>query len=723
MADIPEPAKDHLHFRVLGRTLEHFGVQMYKRRTVAIAELVANCWDAGATAVFIDVPSPGTYHQATSTITVRDTGFGMSYEEVQDAYLVLGRNRRRIGGAEVELPLSFSSESVDEGSSEEAKKDTTKRRVMGRKGIGKLAGFGLAQRITVTTWKEGKALEFYLNLAELKLDDNASEDVPIKWQWITPNPEYGPSGTIVSMQILKHKTSLDVEELRMSLSRRFSRTVKGEMAIMVNGLGLPDPTPPLDFREPNIEEGKPTMLEAHLSGGHVVRYWYGFAANLIHNRELRGFAILVNGKVAQAPPFFFDVEATASGQHSTKYVIGAIEADFIDLGVDDEGDLVSTDRQEIDWEAEGVKELLKWGQELARKALADCAKFRGNKMREEVFSDPALERRITRLEKASQKEIHRFIEILGNRDEDKGRTLELADSLVRAYEFRQFHDVIEDLEKASTDPNKLAEMLQQLTEWKVLESRAILEILKGRLDILDKFQRMLCNDAPETASKQNPENLHDLLGANPWLLNPEWQVLAEEKKITTQLREWGKKDLPDYQGRYDFLALSREGLLVIIEIKRPDYPAELSELNRLMTYAEHLGKAYPAEIRMVFICGSDPNIGKQSRDRFDAMSDYEIRYWSTLFDRTRQVYSHYRAVLEGSVSDPGFKIKEEEVVRTRELLAGGMHRGQDERAKGIPAQDVNYQPERKPDASQQQTGKGKDFIFQREKPRPDANPT
>lgn len=72
-----------------------------------------------------------------------------------------------------------------------------------------------------------------------------------------------------------------------------------------------------------------------ITDGSVVRYWYGFATNLIHLRELRGFTILVNGKVAQAPPFFFDVEATASGQHSTKYVIGEIEDDSIDTGIDD----------------------------------------------------------------------------------------------------------------------------------------------------------------------------------------------------------------------------------------------------------------------------------------------------------------------------------------------------------------------------------------------------
>lgn len=655
-----------------------------------ILSVVANCWDAGAKEVFIQVPSAADYKQATSQIIVRDTGHGMSLDEVQQAYLVLGRNRRKVGGEEVELALDFRNGEPTQDSVADVTSLPKKRRVMGRKGIGKLAGFGLAQQMTVTTWKGKSGVEFYLNLRELKLDDNASENVPIKWKWITPKPDHGQSGTIVSMQILKHKTAIDVSKLRMSLARRFSRTVTGEMTIKVNGFELPDPTPDLDLREPPKDEGKPEMVEEKLTDGNVVRYWYGFATKLIHERELRGFTILVNGKVAQAPPFFFDVEATASGQHSTKYVIGGIEADFIDIGTDDESDLVSTDRQEIDWEAEKVEALRTWGQKLARKVLSDCAEFRGKKTKDEVLKDPDLAKRIARLDRGSQKEINRFLGILGNRDEDKDRTLELAGSLVRAYEFRQFHDVIEDIEKAANDPNRLAEMLRQLSDWKVLESRAILEIVKGRLEILDKFEKMLCNDAPETASAKNPENMHDLLAANPWLLNPEWQVLAEEKAITTQLREWGLRDLPDYKGRYDFLALGGDGLLVIIEIKRPEHPAEHDEMTRLTTYQNNLALAHGRPIKMVFICGRDPKISKQALEAFETNPYYEIRYWNQVFGRTRSVYEHYRAVLEGSVNDPAFKAKEEEVLQTRELLKHGIHRGPEAREQGIPSQDVNY---------------------------------
>jgi hypothetical protein len=131
-------------------------------------------------------------------------------------------------------------------------------------------------------------------------------------------------------------------------------------------------------------------------------------------------------------------------------------------------------------------------------------------------------------------------------------------------------------------------------------------------------------------------------------------------------------------------------LLVIIEIKRPDYPATIEEMSRLIGYQDKLSMAYKKLIKMVFICGRDPQISKQAREGFDKNPYFEIRFWNNVFERTRQTYDHYRAVLECSVSDPQFKAKEEEVQRTRELLAHGIHRGVEARAAGIPAPDIIF---------------------------------
>ena len=67
---------------------------MYKRRDIAITELVANSWDAGATRVDIYIPKEDEYQPETSEIIILDNGIGMSDDQVENEYLVVGRNRR-----------------------------------------------------------------------------------------------------------------------------------------------------------------------------------------------------------------------------------------------------------------------------------------------------------------------------------------------------------------------------------------------------------------------------------------------------------------------------------------------------------------------------------------------------------------------------------------------------------------------------------------------------
>jgi hypothetical protein len=83
------------HMTVLGRTLEHLGGQIYKRRDAAIAELVANCWDAGASKVDIRLPESTDYDSESSEITITDDGIGMTDGQVSVEGRQWGRKRRK----------------------------------------------------------------------------------------------------------------------------------------------------------------------------------------------------------------------------------------------------------------------------------------------------------------------------------------------------------------------------------------------------------------------------------------------------------------------------------------------------------------------------------------------------------------------------------------------------------------------------------------------------
>jgi hypothetical protein len=112
---------------------------------------------------------------------------------------------------------------------------------MGRKGIGKLAGFGLAEQMTVMTWQGKQATEFTLDVNKLKRGDNDAKPVAIPGIiGERPSNFRGPTGTVITLKNLKHTTPLDLFKLREALARRFSRKIRGEMKLYVNGKQVGD---------------------------------------------------------------------------------------------------------------------------------------------------------------------------------------------------------------------------------------------------------------------------------------------------------------------------------------------------------------------------------------------------------------------------------------------------------------------------------------------------
>ena len=73
-----------LYLEFHGRVIEHLGIQMYQSPVNAIAELVANAWDADATSVEIEIPH--TVTDPDATFMIRDNGIGMDFDECQNCF-------------------------------------------------------------------------------------------------------------------------------------------------------------------------------------------------------------------------------------------------------------------------------------------------------------------------------------------------------------------------------------------------------------------------------------------------------------------------------------------------------------------------------------------------------------------------------------------------------------------------------------------------------------
>lgn len=77
------------------RTIEHLGVKMYSTLPPALAELISNSYDADSPGVVVEFTE---INKTPKSIVIKDEGEGMSLDDIQNKFLVIGRNRRNDDG-------------------------------------------------------------------------------------------------------------------------------------------------------------------------------------------------------------------------------------------------------------------------------------------------------------------------------------------------------------------------------------------------------------------------------------------------------------------------------------------------------------------------------------------------------------------------------------------------------------------------------------------------
>lgn len=554
-----------------GRVLEHLGVQMYQSPVNAIAELIANAWDADAPSVDVALPAAlGT----GEVLTVTDTGKGMTFEDCQNYYLNVGRNRRR-----------SPSERTAGG-----------RALLGRKGIGKFAGFGIAQVITINTVSEltGERTVFTLDLQELM---SGGEYINVDRKPVTVLEALGPDdarqkehGTRIELSKLTMRQVRDPEKFSVSMARRFLMlNQQAGFAITVNGSPLPDALDaagvqynfPLTYTA--TERGATTLENDWgvdtLPGGQQVRWRLLFMRSTIEDEELRGVAIYAGVKLAQRP-FFFNLTQGVTAQAGLEYLAGQVEADFLDVLPDD---IISTERQRVNWDHESASQVIKWGQDKIRKALTVWRDRRGE-VREAQLDDK-VEHFATRLaalqshERAVVKRALRQLAKISTMTDDQFANT--ADAVLTAWEGGRLKDLIHAIaESESIDEGA---MLQLLFEVNVLTALNMAEAVVTKLRVVQGLKQRIID-----REKENP--LRDYIAENPWLIAPEWDTFRRERGLKQLCEDAAKKakwDATVYPGRVD-LTLGSGTQLLLLEFMRPGERLDFDHISRWDRYVKTL---------------------------------------------------------------------------------------------------------------------------------------
>lgn len=349
MADSP------LEMRFDPQTIKHLGLRMYATLPPALAEIISNAYDADAERVTIRLVEK---NHKPDFIQIDDDGVGLSLKEINEKFLVIGRNRR----------------------ANEGDKPSTRfgRLATGKKGLGKLALFGLANTITIRTRQAGMENEFVLDWEELNAAKGAYRPRATK----VDAPTTAPDGTTIILGGLKRKSAFDAEALADSLSRIFLfgksfslvvATPAGDMIAVDNKRRYKTLNEEFSWKidgPPFVPKGSP--YDGKLSGELLTS-----EKPIAPVSGLRGITLFSRGKLVNAPEFF----SSSTSSHFYQYLTGWLTIDFIDTL---EEDVISTNRQSLDWDNPDMARLREFLAGIVSQVNVDWRKKRKDKKDKEL---------------------------------------------------------------------------------------------------------------------------------------------------------------------------------------------------------------------------------------------------------------------------------------------------------------------------------------------------
>lgn len=555
--------------------LNHLGLNLYSNVPAVLSELIANAWDADAGEVHLNIHRNGD----GTKIVVKDNGCGMDAKDLNDKFLTVGYQRRK-----------------------SIKGDLTpkQRKVMGRKGIGKLSVFSIADYIEVYTRKNGTTTGLELDVELIRRDiENNDPHHPKPITDISPDYEItSEAGTTIVLSKLKKRILSSIDRnLRKRIARRFSvlsedfrvfvdsKLVdisdgdyfgKLEYALVYDSFDNPHFTNLSDKGQ--IAERDHNVTEDE---NYQVKGWIGLvkeSGSLQEGDEnLNKLAILARGKIASEGI----LETFREGGLYTKYLIGELEADFLDLS--DKDDIATSSRQDFlrdDKRFVALREFIGKELKFLEQVRAEYKKKEGIKRAEEI---PEIKKWLRELgadaRKAAEKLFAKINTVVID-DKHRGTLYQYG---ILAFEHLRHKEKLNELDDLNIHDLEVAVSL--FSELADIEASWYYKITQGRLDVIRKLKEHVDHNALEKEVQRH-------IYFNLWLLDPSWDRATETpymeetiKKAFNKLSEKASKE--ERGGRIDIRYKKSSGKHIIIELKRASVRTSTSKLlNQVDKYRQ-----------------------------------------------------------------------------------------------------------------------------------------
>jgi hypothetical protein len=641
---LPGRAAGELALSFAGNVIKHLGVQMYAGRPVpAIAELISNAWDADATEVRVRIPLDQTWHPTNQNqiIEVADDGNGMNWEMVRDAYLDVGRDRR-------------DEENTD--------KSPGGRPLQGRKGIGKLAGFGIADVLEVQTVAKSKdpsihekaLIWFRLDLAKVRRIKKGGAPVSVIFAGPVSEAPTGArktSGTTVILRRLHDRRAQATDRFHHSMAERFL-LLGPKFRVRINGKDLRAEDIKLQWRWP-----KTGWRKSQIAGCGPVQYWIGFTRTprKQNEGELSGILIYTRGKVSQEATNF-EISGGVTGQHGLRYMVGMVRAEWLDTGIHGT-DFIATPRDSIAWESPQGEALKEWGQRLVRKSLADWAKRR-TRLRERQIKEvsPKIAQRIERLAPSYKDVALEFVDKFKSVEMEPSEFEEIFSWFLDALENATLRSILQKLR--TSDINDLQQLDDLLSKMEVRTAVTLLQIIDSNLATIDTLERLHREDAKERGV------LSRHLETNAWLIDPTWMLSKAEARVATWIkRKFGLKETGKVGDldRVDFFCVAVGGTLHIVEIKRGAHAATTDDILQAAGYRTYVLDRFreltdPKAIKYVnvqshLISATLRHDAGELARTYASNGFVLFTTWDDLIERAKHSHTQFREILQKKASE------------------------------------------------------------------------
>lgn len=607
-------------------TIDHLGVKLYSTIPPMIAELISNAWDADAHSVslyFTDKP--------TKSIIVKDDGCGMDFDELNEKFLKIGRNRRKATNTD---------------------RTAGGRPVLGKKGLGKLSMFGIGKRITISTIKDGRKNTFIMDYDVIKdhSQDNVYEPEIIDFEVFTEEN----SGTEIKIDNLARQSGFDLPAIRRSILNRFSIfssdfivRINDNEDLQIDSNGIITENFQFKWEFPNdFSTEQRSFQELYNFGVNNRITGTIYTSTTPLSKKQQGIVLFSRGKLVQESMSFSE----RANDNFFQYMAGAFFVDFIDDSF--ETDNCSTDRKSLAWDSYGNTNLDSLNQLLEKLVSLTQNKWRQSrkeaKKRRIQERGINLEKWIDDLNPAEKPLARKLVDaILENENISDDAVGNYISYIRDMYGFTGFQDFTAKLDELGVLGNENA--IKLLTDWSEIEAKEYAKISMGRIKTIEQFDKYIKENASENKVIQK------FLEEFPWLLDPKMEKFEREVTFTNLL----KKTFSDEQElesnrRIDFLCTRSSGVVHVIELKRPNIKLTVKQIQQIAEYVEFIKMKCPHSTDKVkgYLISDNMTYEPGAETVREALEskDIYVKSYSDLLAEARlynnELYNHYTKIEE-----------------------------------------------------------------------------